>query len=63
MYSFFLVDTNLVYFKISETIKVRPLAQSPYKNAQRDISITEQPEMPQKTSGLMNKALDLFFGW
>ncbi|XP_061389385.1 nucleoporin Nup35 [Musca vetustissima] len=43
--------------------KVRPLAQTAYKSAQTDTSVVANSNAPQKSSGIMNKAMDLFFGW
>ncbi|EDW00343.1 nucleoporin Nup35 [Drosophila grimshawi] len=44
--------------------KVRPLAQESYNNAQYDSQVSpNRNNVPQKSSGLMNKAMDLFFGW
>ncbi|XP_037805463.1 nucleoporin Nup35 isoform X2 [Lucilia sericata] len=47
----------------SLTPKVRPLAQTAYKSAQNDTSVVAGVNAPQKSSGIMNKAMDLFFGW
>ncbi|XP_073832539.1 nucleoporin 35 [Musca autumnalis] len=43
--------------------KVRPLAQTAYKSVQNDTSVVANSNAPQKSSGIMNKAMDLFFGW
>ncbi|XP_013115623.1 nucleoporin Nup35 [Stomoxys calcitrans] len=46
-----------------QNVKIRPLAQTAYKSAQNDTSVVSNPNAPQKSSGIMNKAMDLFFGW
>ncbi|XP_034486021.1 nucleoporin Nup35 [Drosophila innubila] len=43
--------------------KVRPLAQQSYNVAQHDTQVSPKSNLPQKSSGLMNKAMDLIFGW
>ncbi|KAL7742995.1 hypothetical protein ACLKA6_011360 [Drosophila palustris] len=43
--------------------KVRPLAQQSYNVAQHDTQVSPKSNVPQKSSGLMNKAMDLIFGW
>lgn len=57
---------KLLYFSTpsgTNTPKVRPLAQTAYKSAQNDTSVVAGVNAPQKSSGIMNKAMDLFFGW
>lgn len=44
-------------------LKVRPLSQQSYNNAQQDIHVSPSNNIPQKNAGLMNKAMDLIFGW
>jgi nuclear pore complex protein Nup53 len=39
------------------------LANIGYQNAQSPTNVIASPMMPQKSSGLVNKAMDLFFGW
>lgn len=43
--------------------KVRPLAQQSYNVAQYDTQVSPKGNVPQKSSGLVNKAMDLIFGW
>ncbi|XP_030379065.1 nucleoporin Nup35 [Scaptodrosophila lebanonensis] len=43
--------------------KVRPLAQQSFKIAQQDNAVSPNKNVPQKSTGLVNKAIDLFFGW
>ncbi|XP_016986778.1 nucleoporin Nup35 [Drosophila rhopaloa] len=44
-------------------VLVRPFAQQAYKQA-RDVNIiSPTKDVPQKSSGLMDKAMDLIFGW
>lgn len=43
--------------------KVRPLAQQSYNVAQHDTQVSPKSNVPQKSSGLVNKAMDLIFGW
>lgn len=42
---------------------IRPFAQQSYKLAQKDSSVSPSKDVPQKSSGLMDKAMDLIFGW
>lgn len=61
-----MVTTNLLNVlpnNRQHTQKVRPLAQTAYKSAQNDTSVVANANAPQKSSGIMNKAMDLFFGW
>lgn len=44
-------------------LRVRPLSQQTYNVAQHDIHVSPSNNIPQKNSGLMNKAMDLIFGW
>lgn len=41
----------------------RPLAQVAYKTARSANDITGTPTTPIRSSGIVNKAIDLFFGW
>lgn len=43
--------------------KIRPLSQVAYRSAQSELAVVASPNAPQKSSGLVNKAMDLFFGW
>lgn len=43
--------------------RVRPLAQIAYKNAQSPTEVCASPTTPQRSSGIVNKAMDMFFGW
>ncbi|KAH8395187.1 hypothetical protein KR222_006723 [Zaprionus bogoriensis] len=43
--------------------KVRPLVQQAYNNAQHESNVSPSNNAPQKSSGLMNKAMDIIFGW
>ncbi|KAI8034596.1 nucleoporin Nup35 [Drosophila gunungcola] len=47
----------------SSPTAVRPFAQQSYKLARDGNTISPSKEVPQKSSGLMNKAMDLIFGW
>ncbi|EDV46615.1 nucleoporin Nup35 [Drosophila erecta] len=42
---------------------IRPFAQQSYKLARNEDSISQAKDVPQKSSGLMDKAMDLIFGW
>ncbi|XP_017034061.1 nucleoporin Nup35 [Drosophila kikkawai] len=42
---------------------IRPLAQQSYKLAQNNSAVSPGNDVPQKSSGLVNKAMDLLFGW
>ncbi|XP_031628967.1 nucleoporin Nup35 [Contarinia nasturtii] len=42
--------------------RARPLAQVSYKTAQSATDITGGPTTPSRSSGIINKAIDLFFG-
>lgn len=60
-------DTNIIdkenVCQNNTQMKLRPLAQSTYKSPQSDCAVVGSPGVPQKTSGLMSKAIDIFFGW
>lgn len=43
--------------------RVRPLAHIAYKNAQSPIDIAPSPTTPKRSTGIVNKAMDYFFGW
>ncbi|XP_060663332.1 nucleoporin Nup35 [Drosophila nasuta] len=43
--------------------KVRPLAQQAYNQAQLENEVSPKSSVPQKSSGLVNKAMDMLFGW
>ncbi|XP_067641780.1 nucleoporin Nup35 [Eurosta solidaginis] len=58
-----IIDKENMCESIVQSCKVRPLAQSAYKSAQNDSAVVNNGNLPQKSSGLMNKAMDLFFGW
>nr|XP_014097965.1 nucleoporin Nup35 [Bactrocera oleae] len=58
-----IIDKENVSENNTQPCKVRPLAQTAYKSVQNDSAVDNNANLPQKSSGLMNKALDLFFGW
>ncbi|KAH8287233.1 hypothetical protein KR054_004711 [Drosophila jambulina] len=41
---------------------IRPFAQQSYKLAQKDSAVSPSKDVPQRSSGLVDKALDLIFG-
>ncbi|GAB0099747.1 Nucleoporin NUP53 [Sergentomyia squamirostris] len=43
--------------------RVRPLTHIAYKNAQSPIDIAPSPTTPKRSTGIVNKAMDFFFGW
>lgn len=43
--------------------RVRSLTHIAYKNAQHPTDVVPSPTAPKRSSGLVNKAMDLFFGW
>ncbi|KAH8387265.1 hypothetical protein KR093_005952 [Drosophila rubida] len=43
--------------------KVRPLAQQSYNHAQQENEVSPKSNVPQKSTGLVNKAMDMLFGW
>lgn len=43
--------------------RIRPLTQTAYKAAQSATDVTGTPTTPVRSSGIVNKAIDLFFGW
>lgn len=45
------------------TPKIRPFAQQGYKLAQNESTVSPPRDVPQRSSGLVNKAMDLIFGW
>ncbi|XP_054729576.1 nucleoporin Nup35 [Anastrepha obliqua] len=58
-----IIDKENICENNTKPCKVRPLSQTAYKSAQNDSAVVNNANMPQKSSGLMNKAMDLFFGW
>lgn len=52
------MDKNEISFN-----RVRPLTHAGYKSAQSANDVTPGLDTPKKSSGLVNKAMDLFFGW
>lgn len=55
---------NLLNFRCSLSVsRARPLAQVSLKTAQSANDITGTPITPTRSSGIVNKAIDLFFGW
>ncbi|XP_017042038.1 nucleoporin Nup35 [Drosophila ficusphila] len=47
----------------SSPTTIRPFAQQSYKLARSENAISPTRDVPQKSSGLVDKALDLIFGW
>lgn len=45
------------------TTRIRSLTQSAYKSAQEPTEVVLSPNAPKRTTGIINKTLDLFFGW
>ncbi|XP_034672172.1 nucleoporin Nup35 [Drosophila subobscura] len=45
------------------TPKIRPFVQQSYKLAQNDAKVVPATDMPTKSTGLVDKALDMLFGW
>lgn len=43
--------------------KIRSLTNAGYKAAQEPSNVILSPNQPKRTTGLLNKTLDLFFGW
>ncbi|XP_055525680.1 nucleoporin Nup35 [Wyeomyia smithii] len=43
--------------------RVRSLTHIAYKNAQHPTNVVPSPTAPKRSSGIVNKAMDLFFGW
>lgn len=43
--------------------RVRSLTHIAYKNAQHPTDVVPNPMAPKRSSGIVNKAMDLFFGW
>lgn len=43
--------------------KIRSLSQAAYKSAQEPTEVVLSPNAPKRTTGIINKTLDLFFGW
>lgn len=43
--------------------KIRPLAHIAYKNAQAPTEVIASPGAPKRNTGLVDRAMDLFFGW
>ncbi|KAL9890973.1 nucleoporin Nup35-like [Glossina fuscipes] len=58
-----LFDKENIFDNPVESAKVRPLAQASYKNTQKDTCGPNDISSVQKSTGIVDKALDLFFGW
>ncbi|XP_055843979.1 nucleoporin Nup35 [Episyrphus balteatus] len=58
-----IIDKENVCENNQVTSKIRPLSQVAYRSAQSESAVVASPNAPQKSSGLVNKAMDLFFGW
>ncbi|XP_022234180.1 nucleoporin Nup35 [Drosophila obscura] len=43
--------------------RIRPFVQQSYKLAQNDAKVVPAKDVPTKSSGLVDKAMDLLFGW
>lgn len=43
--------------------KIRSLTQAAYKSAQEPTEVILSPNAPKRTTGIINKTLDMFFGW
>lgn len=43
--------------------RVRSLTQAAYKSAQEPNEVILSPNAPKRTTGIINKTLDIFFGW
>lgn len=43
--------------------RVRSLTQAAYKSAQEPTEVVLSPNAPKRTTGIINKTLDMFFGW
>lgn len=43
--------------------RIRPLTQAAYKSAQSSTDVVGTATTPVRSSGIVNKAIDLFFGW
>ncbi|XP_002026792.2 nucleoporin Nup35 [Drosophila persimilis] len=43
--------------------KIRPFVQQSYKLAQNDAKVVPAKDVPTKSNGLVDKAMDLLFGW
>lgn len=43
--------------------KIRSLTQAAYKSAQEPTEVVLSPNAPKRSTGIMNKTLDLLFGW
>lgn len=43
--------------------KIRSLTQAAYKSAQEPTEVVMSPNAPKRTTGIINKTLDMFFGW
>uniref|UniRef100_A0A1L8DY11 Nucleoporin NUP53 n=1 Tax=Nyssomyia neivai TaxID=330878 RepID=A0A1L8DY11_9DIPT len=48
------------YFENS--VRVQPMTQIAYKNAQSPIDVAPSPTTPKRSTGIVNKAMDYFFG-
>lgn len=47
----------------NQRTRVRSLTQAAYKSAQEPSEVVMSPNAPKRTTGIINKTLDMFFGW
>ena len=43
--------------------RIRSLTQAAYKTAQEPTEVVLSPNAPKRSTGIVNKTLDMFFGW
>lgn len=43
--------------------RIRSLTQAAYKSAQEPTEVVLSPNAPKRSTGIINKTLDMFFGW
>lgn len=58
-----LITIFVVDFSRAILNRVRPLAHAGFKSAQHPTEVVPGLVAPKKSTGIVNKAMDLFFGW
>lgn len=54
---------NLSDYQNVPVSKIRSLTQAAYKSAKSENQVLPGSEEPKKTTGIVNKAIDMIFGW
>jgi nuclear pore complex protein Nup53 len=54
---------NVVEYSQASVSKIRSLTQAAYRSARNETEVVPSGDEPRKTSGIVNKAMDMLFGW